>query len=227
MGLLDTWRGYRATQKSKSFEKMGDVLKNQITTKEQRWEAIEGLASGGDFALAAPQLMKRFELVVDHGIVDKREKDRVMEILLEHTEIARPLVCEAVRTQKRISWPVKLAEKMLSSEDYLKLLLDSLNTENILFDETLHERNIELLLALKERSDTRIVERTRLLVKSRDEQVRMAALECLEEQAREHKEARDCLLALLAEPLTDDNSRFVGLVKAIVTRNKWETASPQ
>ena len=69
MGLLDTWRGYRATQKSKSFEKMGDVLKNQITTKEQRWEAIEGLASGGDFALAAPQLMKRFELVVDHGIV--------------------------------------------------------------------------------------------------------------------------------------------------------------
>ncbi|NBW83092.1 hypothetical protein EBR21_15190, partial [bacterium] len=224
MGILDAWRGYRANQRSKSFEKMGDLLKNQITTKEQRWEAIEGLASGGDFALAAPQLMKRFELVVDHGIVDKREKDRVMEILLENGEIARPLVCDAVRAQKRISWPIKLAEKMLSSEDYLKLLLESLNTENVLFDETLHERNIELLLALKELSDARIVERTRLLVKSRDEQVRMAALECLEEQAREHKEARDCLLSLLAEPLTDDNSRFVGLVKAIVTRNKWETA---
>lgn len=206
---------------------MGDLLKNQVTTKEQRWEAIEGLASGGDFSLAAPQLMKRFELVVDHGIVDKREKDRVMEILIEQAEISRPLVCDAVRKQKRISWPVKLAEKMLSTEDYLKLLLESLNTENVLFDETLHERNIEILLALKELSDVRIVERTRLLVKSRDEQVRMAALECLEAQAREHKEARDCLLALLAEPLTDDNSRFVGLVKTIVARNKWETASPQ
>ena len=91
MGLLDTWRDFRANQRGRSFEKMGDLLKNQVTTKEQRWEAIEGLASGGDFALAAPQLMKRFELVVDHGIVDKREKDRVVEILIENSEVARPL----------------------------------------------------------------------------------------------------------------------------------------
>jgi len=227
VGLLDTWRGYRTNQRAKSFEKMGDVLKNQVTTKEQRWEAIEGLADGGDIALAAPQLMKRFELVVEHGIIDKREKDRVMEILLENKDVARPLVCDAVRTQKRISWPIKIAEKMLLQDEYINLLLESLNTENVLFDETLHERNIEILLALKEISDVRVVERTQLLVRSRDEQVRIAALECLEAQAREHKEARDCLLSLLAEPLTDDNSRFIGLVKTIVARHKWETTSPQ
>jgi len=34
------------------------------------------------------------------------------------------------------------------------------------------------------------------------------------------------LLSLLAEPLTDDNSRFIGLVKTIVTRHNWETTSP-
>ena len=227
MGLLDAWRGYRANQKTKSLEKLGDTLKNQVTTKEQRWEAIEALADAGDFALAAPQLMKRFELVVDHGIVDKREKDRVTEILLENKVIACPLVCEAVRTQKRISWPVKLAEKMLSPEEYLQLLIESLNTEHVLFDEVVHERNIEILLALKEISDARIVAKTNQLVRSRDEQVRMAALECLESQARDHGEARDCLLSLLAEPLTDDNSRFIGLVKAIVARNKWETSGPK
>lgn len=226
MGLLDAWRSYRSNQRTKSFEKMGDLLKNQVTTKEQRWEAIEGLANGGDIALAVPQLMKRFELVVDHGIVDKREKERVMEILLENREIARPMVCEAVLTQKRISWPVKIAEKLLSPEDYLKLLLNSLNTEQVLFDETLHERNIEILLALKEISDQRIIEKTRALVRSRDEQVRMAALECLEAQARDHQAARECFLSLLAEPLTDDNSRFMGLVKAIVARHKWEATSP-
>lgn len=226
MGLLDAWRGYRTNQKSKSFEKMGDVLKNLVTTKEQRWEAIEALAGGGDFALAAPQLMKRFELVVEHGIIDKREKDRVMEILLENKEISMPLVCDAVRTQKRIAWPIKLAEKMLGADEYLNLMLESLNSENVLFDETLHERNIEILLALKELSDARIAERTQVFVRSRDEQVRIAALECLEAQAVSHKEARNYLLSLLAEPLTDDNSRFIGLVKTIVTRHNWETTSP-
>jgi len=226
VGFLDAWRDYRNNQKVKSFEKMGELLKNPVTTKEQRIEAIEGLASGGDMRLAAPQLMKRFEMVVEHGIIDKREKDRVMEILLENREVAQPLVCDAVRTQKRISWPIKLAEKMLSQSEYLSLLVESLNTENVLFDETLHERNIELLLALKELSDPKIIDRSKRLVKSRDEQVRMAALECLEAQAREHQEARQCFLELLAEPPTDDNSRFIGLVKAIVARHQWGATSP-
>jgi hypothetical protein len=225
VGLLETWRTYRAGQRSKSFEKMGEVLKKQVTTKEQRWEAIEGLASGGDFAQAAPHLMKRFELVVDHGIVDKREKERVMEVLLEHKDISRPLVCAAVRSQKRIAWPIKLAEKMLSHEEYLGLLIESLNVEHVLFDETVHERNIEILLALKELSDPRIVERCQILVRSRDEPVRVAALECLESQARESEQARLCFLGLLAEPATDDNSRFLGLVKSIVARHQWQSPS--
>jgi hypothetical protein len=227
VGLLDSWRGYRAQQKNRSLEKLGDTLKNQVTTKEQRWEAIEALADSGEFALAAPQLMKRFEIVVEHGIVDKREKDRVLEILLQNSEVSRPLVCAAVRSQKRIAWPIKLAEKLLSHEQYLELLLESLNTEQVLFDESLHERNIELLLALRELSSPRIVEKARVLLRSRDEPVRVAALECLEAQAREHTEARQCLQDLLAEPLTDDNSRFIGLVKAIVERHSWSSAGPK
>lgn len=227
MGLLEKWRDFRTSQKARSLEKMGDLLKNQITTKEQRMEAIEGLASAGDFTLAAPQLIKRFEMVVEHGIVDKREKERVVELLLEHPEIARPLVREAVRSQKRISWLIKLAEKLFSAEDYLELLMEALHVEQVLFDETLHERNIELLLALKETSSAKIVAKARQLVKSRDEPVRMAALECLEAQAKEHVEARQCFLELLAEPETDDNSRFIGLVKSIVSRNKWESAGPK
>lgn len=227
MGLLETWRDFRSNQRTRSFEKMGDVLKNQVTTKEQRLEAIEGLASGGDFALAAPQLLKRFEMVVEHGIIDKREKERVVELLLEHPEISRPLVSAALRAQKRISWLIKIAEKLYSGDEYLDLLLESLHVEQVLFDETLHERNIELLLALKEISNVKIIDRAKRLVKSRDEPVRMAALECLEAQAKDHDEARKCFLELLAEPETDDNSRFIGLVKAIVARHKWENASPK
>jgi hypothetical protein len=227
VGLLDQWKEYRSKSKQRSYEKMGDTLKKLVTTKEQRLEAIEALADAADPQLAIPQLMKRFELVVEHGIIDKREKERVFEILVSQPEASRPLVCAAVRTNKRISWPIKLAEKLLPEDEYLELLVASLNTETVLFDETVHERNIELLLALKDKPVERAVEPVRVLVKSRDEQVRMAALECLEAQAAEFEHARQCLRELLAEPLTDDNSRFIGLVKAIVSKHNWGADSPK
>lgn len=227
MGILEQWKDYRSKSRQRSYEKMGDTLKNLVTTKEQRLEAIEALAGANDMALAVPQLMKRFEVVVEHGIIDKREKERVFEVLLAHPDVSRPLVCEAVRNSKRISWPIKLAEKLLSEDEYLNLLLSGLNTQSVLFDETVHERNIEILLALKEKASEKVVEPARILVRSRDEQVRMAALECLEAQAGEFELARQCLRELLAEPLTDDNSRFIGLVKAIVTKHNWDAAGPK
>lgn len=227
VGILDQWKDYRAKSRHRSYEKMGDTLKNLVTTKEQRLEAIEALAGADDMGLAVPQLMKRFELVVEHGIIDKREKERVFEVLVEHAKISRPLVCDAVKSSKRISWHIKLAEKLLPDAEYQSLLLSSLNIESVLFDEAVHERNIEILLALKEKLTEKAVDPAKILVRSRDEQVRMAALECLEAQASEFESARQCLRELLAEPLTDDNSRFLGLVKAIVTKHNWGAASPQ
>jgi hypothetical protein len=227
VGILEQWKDYRSKSRHRSYEKLGDTLKNLVTTKEQRLEAIEALADADDMSLAAPQLMKRFDLVVEHGIIDKREKERVFEVLVSHPDISRPLVCDAVKSSKRISWPIKLAEKLLSDEDYQSLLLSSLNTESVLFEETVHERNIEILLALKEKLTEKAVEPAKILVRSRDEQVRMAALECLEAQANQFELARQCLRELLAEPLTDDNSRFMGLVKAIVSKHNWGASGPK
>lgn len=227
VGILEQWKEYRSKSRQRSYEKMGDTLKNLVTTKEQRLEAIEALADSDDMGLAVPQLMKRFELVVEHGIVDKREKERVFEVLIGHPDVSRPLVCEAVKSSKRISWPIKLAEKLLPEDEYQTLLLAGLNTEAVLFDETVHERNIEILLALKEQLTERAVDPAKVLVKSRDEQVRMAALECLEALASQFESARQCLRELLAEPLTDDNSRFIGLVKAIVSKHNWGASSPK
>lgn len=220
MGLFSKFKEIRETRAKKNYERYGETLQNKVTTKEQRLDAIESLEDG-PAELTIPQLLRRFEIVVDHGIQDTREKEMVLEIILKHKEDAKPFVAGAIKKMKRVSWPIRIAEKLYSENDYADLLIESLSTEFVGFDEAVQERNIEILLALKEIRDPRIAAKASLLVKSRDESVRIAALECIEMQATDNKEARGLLLDFLSEPLTDENSRFIGLVKSIVARHQW------
>jgi hypothetical protein len=224
MGIIQKFKDFRGQQQEKSAQKSGDLLKNKVTTKEQRMEAIESLASM-PAKVALPQLMKRFEMVVDHGIQDNREKEMVEEVFLKHTEDARVLVREAVLTAARVSWPIRLAEKLFQQGEFKALLLQGLNTDAELFNETMLERNVELLLALRDFPDEVVVEKASTLLKGRDEGVRMAALECLEFQARTSEKAKSVVLALLSEPSTDANSRLLGVVKGIVQRYGWTPAN--
>ena len=220
MSLISKFKEYRSDRQKKSAERYGDTLKTVVTTKEQRLEAIEAL-SDGPAEIVVPQLLKRFEIIVDHGIQDNREKEMVLDIILNFKEESKPFLRKALAEQKRISWPLKIAERLFEKSEYLELLLKNLSTEFVGFDESVQERNIEILLALKELHDVRIAEKASHLLKSRDEHVRIAALECLEAQALEDSSARGVISSLLTESVTDENSRFLGLVKAIVTRHQW------
>ena len=220
MGLISKFKEFRSNRHKKSAERCGDTLKTVVTTKEQRLEAIEAL-SDGPGAVVVPQLLKRFEIIVDHGIQDNREKEMVLELILKFQDDSKPFLRKALAEQKRIAWPIKIAERLFTPPEYLELLLQNLSAEFVGFDESVQERNIEILLALKELHDPRIAPKASALLKSRDEQVRIAALECLEAQASDDTEARGAISTLLQEPPTDENSRFLGLVKAIVARHQW------
>ncbi len=220
MGLFDKIKEMRLNSQKKSWESNGDTLKKIVTTKEQRLEALEALNDApGEFAV--PQLMKRFEIIIDHGMQDRSEKEKVMEILLRHGDISKPYVRAAVQTSKRVSWPIKVAEKLFSHEEYLVLLLECINPSFVSFDETVQERNAELLLALKETPDARVAPRVAPLLKIRDESVRIAALECLESQGAQHEEARAAIKDLATEIAGTENARFLGLVKGILTSHGW------
>lgn len=221
MGLFDKWKNMQRSRTLKAAEKHGSTLKKMMTNKDQREEAIDALAHM-DADIAIPQLMKRFEMVFDHGIQDTREKEKIVEYLMEHLDIAKPLVVDALKNQKRISWPIKLAEKMFDKEEYLNLLTDNLGTEFVSFDESVQERNIELMLALKDFSDNRIVEKVIQLLAVRDENVKIAAIECLEAQAKEVVSARDHFKELMNQEPDDSNSRIVGLAKSIVEKHGWQ-----
>lgn len=220
MGLLSILKDFKAKRASGNAEQYGDTLKNIMTTKEQRLEAIEALSKTPSLA-AIPQLLKRFDLVVDHGIQDNREKELVCELLVGWKEEAKPFVREAVNRSRRIAWPIKIAEKILAKDEFLELLLENVRQDFVEFDDNLLERNTEIVLALKEYNDPRIVSKVMPLVKSRDENVRMAAIDCLEAQGDTNPDARGALVELLKEPQTDDNSRLLGVIRSIVQKHNW------
>jgi hypothetical protein len=207
-------------KKLKTYEKYGDVLKKTMTTKDQRLEAIQALENlPAQYAI--PQLLKRFDLVVESGLLDTREKEMCMKIILTHGENAKDFVKDALMFKTRLAWPIRMAEKLFSQDEYMTLLLNNLNSNMEVFDEDTLERNAEILLALREIPDLKIVLKAEEFLSCRDENVRMAALECIENQASVIGKAKEIILNLVNTPLTDDNSRFLGVVQEISRRHHW------
>ncbi len=220
MGIFDKFRSYREDKQRDTAERYGTKLKTVLTTKDDRLEAIESLRKMQP-EIAIPQLIKRFEMVVDHAIQDMREKELVCEILLEHKDVSKPHVREALTRARHIGWPIKLAERIFSQDEFLDLLIDNMKDNTVEFDEIGLDRNIEIMLALKDIQHEKIVPKALPFLKTRDDNLRMAAVECLEAQGETSAQARAAIIELAKEQSNDDNSRFMGLVKGIVQRHNW------
>ncbi|MGY3805125.1 hypothetical protein ACWNT8_13750 [Pigmentibacter ruber] len=207
---------------NKSYDKYGDVLKKILTTKEQRLEAIEAL-EGLTAEQAVPQLLKRFEISVDSGLQDTKEKEQCMKLIVAYGDQSKSFIENVLTKERKISWPIKIAEKIYPETEYINLLLSNLSANIAEFDEATIERNEEILLALKDVKEANdlIVSKVMEFLSSRDDNLRMAALECLEEQARSNKKAKEIILNLAKSPMSDDNSRFLGVVNSIIQNHRW------
>lgn len=217
------FKNYFRKRKIKKFKKYGDVLKKAFTTKEQRLEAIESLKNG-EAELSVPQLLKRFELVIDHGIQDTKEKEMCMQEILSHKEKSITYVTEFIKNQKRISWPLRISEKLLDNDKYLELLLSILEPDLIAFDDAHIERNIAVLNALKDVYNKSVTEKLLPFLKHRNDDIKIAAVEALLSQVLNNKDdyAKKTLTEISKEELNDENSRFLGHVKNLVSQNKWD-----
>ena len=218
MGIFDKF----FSSNSKSYDKYGDVLKKIMTTKEQRLEAIESL-QGIPAEHSVPQLLKRFEIAVDSGLQDTKEKEQCLKIIVDFGEKSKPFISEVLSKQRKISWSIKIAEKIFPHDEYVNLLLNNLASNIEVFDESSLERNEEILLALKDvkGNSESIVEKVTEFLSSRDDNIRMAALECLEEHALHSSKAKEIILDLSKASITDENSRFLGVVNSIIQNHKW------
>jgi hypothetical protein len=221
MGLFDKFKSMKENNQKKSAEKSGDVLKNKVTTKDQRMEAISHLLSL-PAQIAAPQLLKRFEMTVDHGIQDNREKEACLEFLVENPDHSKELIVTALKNRKKVAWPLKVAEKLFSTEEFTALVRESLSMETALFDDDEIEKNIDLLLALKEYPTEAAILQIEKFLTARDEPLKIATIECLEAHAHKFPAAKALLeeysTKLQSTAALDGNSRLAGLVLGIVTK---------
>jgi hypothetical protein len=221
MGIFEKFKQIKKNRQIKSAEKCGQTLCNKVTTKDQRNEAIAHLISLPP-DVAIPQLLKRFEMTVDHGIQDSREKEACLEFMVENQKVSKELVINAIEQKKKIAWPIKVAEKILTTEEFKLLLVSTLSTQTALFDDDEIEKNIDLLLALKEHPTELALNKIEKFLTVRNEPLKVAALECLEEHSKRYKPAKEILLSyankIEASALEDGNARLSGLVSQIVSR---------
>lgn len=206
--------------KKKSYKKYGDILKNKMSSKEQRLEAIDVLEKL-DAAEGITELLKRFEIVLESGLQDVKEKESCLNAIVKHGSHARPYVEHYLENQKRLAWVIRIAEKIFPKDEFLQLILKNVHTDVVEFDDDTMERNLDILFALKEFQDPNITEKISPFLSSRDDDTRIAVLECLEVQAEIDPKARNIILNLAQNPTNDINSRFMGAVTHIIKKNRW------
>lgn len=206
--------------KKKSYTKYGDILKNKQASKEQRLETIDILEKL-DAEKSIPELLKRFEIVLESGLQDTKEKEACLNAIIKHGAQAQSYVKSYLETQKRLAWVIRIAEKIFPKEELLQLLLANLKTDVVEFDDDAMERNLDILFALKDFEDPNITKKISSFLSSRDDDTRIAVLECLETQAEKDLQARQIILNLAQNAANDMNSRFTGVVTHMIKKHHW------
>jgi hypothetical protein len=140
-----------------------------------RWESIQALGSviaaakpKGPDAVVSPSahehavqavraLLQRFEFSVDPSITDQEEKEEAARLIVQGAELAIEPVLAALRRAESLGWPLKLLEQLVPPERVVTELLAVLAQMDTEYERD-PTRKIQVLQALEERRDPRILE---------------------------------------------------------------------
>ena len=190
---LVSFKGYRETSLG-IFTKVSDFFarrrmarfakaaRNRRAIKEDRWLALEALASyEADFAV--PSLLARFEFHLDNGILDAREKERAMTSLLTFpAEQVVPLVKQQLQTTEFIAWPCKILLKLTYEHEVVGALVEALDFSDIAFDRAKIDKNYDILCQLQDFTIGELDKNFAQFLQDSDERIRFAAAELLIKQ---------------------------------------------
>src|SRR3989338_6198047 len=140
--FFQRWSKQRERSKlSKSIR----TISNKHTLAENRLAAMDRLESiGSEDALCG--LLARYNFTIsDKSIQDLEEKERVESILIEFGERAVPALKRFIESSTSIAWPVRILKKLISEDSLIHFLLGRVSTEEIVFNERLLDKNVELL----------------------------------------------------------------------------------
>ena len=186
----------RAGRQRFALERKIKKATNKWMQGPDRMKALEALREdGGEEAIGG--LLKRFGVQSDKSIEDEQEKEWVFEVLVEMGERALPPLLRALRTAETISWPLRVAEKLLDRDRLWSAIEEHvLGTMEPGYERD-PTRKLQVLTYLADTRDRRVAPAVAPYLHDRDETVRFTTVETLFRQRDEV--AREPLLELLAD----------------------------
>lgn len=219
MGLLDSFRNYRQNRMNKRLDKAARLVKNPKAIREDRWAALEFLASVDEREQAIPALLERFDYSLEHGINDTREKELAMKGVVRFGKEALPFVREKIRTTTRIAWPIKILKEVGETDQVVAILKSILNYSDVSFDQSAVDKNYDILCYLRDYQLGEDYKKLAHFLNDPDERVRFACVETLIEQ---NAPDLDRMLERFLFDNSSENRRIRQAVIVAFLKNKWK-----
>lgn len=210
MGFMDFLTG------GPPIKRHGRRMTDRDSQAEDREASAYWLAKeGSDESLDA--LCNRFSMQLEHGLKDRKEKDLVFDLLVEHGVRGAAVARRFAARHLLFAHAVRVVERVEGAASATSLLVDMLARESV-DNELKPEKKHHVLVALAERNDPRIVAAASPFLADFDEGVRNAALEAV--AAQDDASATDVLYRALANP-HEESTRVRGRLADVFATKAW------
>jgi HEAT repeat protein len=187
MGLLDLF----SKTGPGAVKKHAARVANKRAQAPDRWESIRALGDIGT-SDAVEALLVRFTFRVDPSITDQEEKDAVCDAVVRAGAEAVEPLRRFLRRTDSVAWALKCLDQVASTEEVTAELLEVLGRMDTEYERD-PQKKVQVLSALEERRDPRVVEAVRPFLDDINETARFHAVAALLAQEELGEDARETL----------------------------------
>jgi hypothetical protein len=210
MGFLDFFSGGSPLQRN------ARKVVNRDAQAEDREAALHALAAEGSRE-ALEGICARFSMQLEHGMKDRKEKDLAFDLLCAKGADGSDVAKRYARSASTFAWPLRVVEAIEGAAAATSVLLELLARESV-DNELKPEKKLNLLIALAERRDARIVDAAAPYLADFNEGVRNAAMEAI--GAQDGDAGRAPLCTALVNP-GEESTRIRGRLAEIFAARDW------
>jgi hypothetical protein len=177
MGLFDFFK----SSPEATLQKHAGRAKDKRAQAPDRWESIQALGALKS-ADAVKALLPRFTFYVDPSITDNDEKDETFRLICTVGADAIPPTRAFALKAESLSWPLKILERLASSEEMVEVLVGLLAKMDTEYQRD-PQRKLQVLQALEERRDPRVAPAVERFLADVNETARFHAVSAVMNQA--------------------------------------------
>jgi HEAT repeat protein len=198
------------------IERKTKTLRERYAQHEARMEAADKLQEIGT-PEAIYGLARRFSATSENLGIDQEEKKHVQNVLVGFGEKAVEPLKRYIRHHDQVTWAIDALKQLIPSTELVSFLLDILKGGDPIYIRG--EKANQILKGLETVGEPDVVPGVVPCLRSPDDTVRYAAVECLE--AYRDERAREPFLEALVNP-DEDSARVKTRIGEALERMDWD-----